>query len=226
LFTCTKFRTAPDLIRNIIKTNNYQLLTYNVDTKRGIDEEQAFLTLGEQLNQPAESVKSAYLLAKAKENELIDQHATQQNALLNLPTNKMKILIVGHDYNVFDAFVGKPIVDFLQKSDCICIYAEYLNPSETKAQAKQHSPTLRWDDSQRLFGACIQAKDKVDGIILVTAFPCGPDSMVNEMLFRKIKNIPIIQLICDEQEGTAGRETRLESFIDIIRFKKGVLNNV
>ena len=57
--------------------------------------------------------------------------------------------------------------------------------------------------------------------MLVSAFPCGPDSMTNEMLIRRIKGKPVLTLMLDTQSGTAGIETRLESFLDIIRFQKG-----
>ena len=63
-------------------------------------------------------------------------------------------------------------------------------------------------------------KDQIDGIVLVSSFPCGPDSLVNEMLIRRFKEKPMISLVLDGQEGTAGMETRLESFIDIIRLRK------
>ncbi len=66
-------------------------------------------------------------------------------------------------------------------------------------------------------------KDKVDGIILVSAFPCGPDSMVNEMIIRKYPNIPILNIRVHNQDGTAGLETRLESFTDILKLKRGEL---
>lgn len=44
--------------------------------------------------------------------------------------------------------------------------------------------------------------------------------MSNEMVIRKITNVPILNLVVDGQEGIAGLETRLESFVDIILFKK------
>ena len=41
--------------------------------------------------------------------------------------------------------------------------------------------------------------------------------MVNEMIIRRIKDRPILNLLLDSQDGNAGIETRLESFVDIIR---------
>lgn len=66
-------------------------------------------------------------------------------------------------------------------------------------------------------------REQADGLILLSAFPCGPDAMVNELITRRVKGLPILNLVMDAQSGTAGVETRLESFIDIIRFQRGEL---
>ena len=60
-------------------------------------------------------------------------------------------------------------------------------------------------------------KDKVDGIILISSFPCGPDSLSNELILHKIKNIPVITLIFEDLNSDVGIITRLESFIDILK---------
>ena len=65
-------------------------------------------------------------------------------------------------------------------------------------------------------------KDKVDGIILISSFPCGPDSLSNELIIRKVKNIPIISLVFEDLNSETGIITRLESFIDIIKNLKEI----
>lgn len=72
-------------------------------------------------------------------------------------------------------------------------------------------------------GSIATHQNQVDGIILLSAFPCGPDTMVNEVLTRRISGVPLLNLILDEQSGFAGIETRLESFLDIIWFKRGAM---
>ena len=47
--------------------------------------------------------------------------------------------------------------------------------------------------------------------------------MVNEIILRRVKDKPILNLIIDGQEGSAGIETRLESFLDIIQFKRMII---
>ena len=75
--------------------------------------------------------------------------------------------------------------------------------------------------NEELIGGTLLRKDRADGLILLSAFPCGPDSMTNELLTRRLHDIPILNLVLDAQTGTAGIETRLESFLDIIQFKQG-----
>ena len=45
--------------------------------------------------------------------------------------------------------------------------------------------------------------------------------MTNELLVRRIQGMPVLPLVLDTQSGMAGIETRIESFLDIIRFQKG-----
>ena len=44
-----------------------------------------------------------------------------------------------------------------------------------------------------------------------------------ETIARRVGDVPLLNLVLDSQSGTAGVETRLESFIDIIRFQEGKL---
>ena len=64
--------------------------------------------------------------------------------------------------------------------------------------------------------------NKIDGIITVTAFGCGPDSLMLERVTRKAKefNKPMLCLTIDEHTGEAGFITRLEAFIDMLYRKK------
>ena len=86
--------------------------------------------------------------------------------------------------------------------------------------AKNLSPTLYWTYSKELIGAIEYYHYSVDGIIFLTTFPCGPDSLVNELMLRKITNIPMTNILIDELSASTGLETRLESFVDIIKERK------
>ena len=62
--------------------------------------------------------------------------------------------------------------------------------------------------------------------MLISAFPCGPDSMTDDAISRCIHGRPLLTLTVDSQSGTAGVETRVESFVDILSYQRkgGYLN--
>ena len=72
--------------------------------------------------------------------------------------------------------------------------------------------------------------NKVDGVITLTAFGCGPDSLMVERITRKAKrfNKPLLNITIDEHTGEAGFITRLEAFVDMLFRKKraNIINNI
>lgn len=114
-------------------------------------------------------------------------------------------------------------MDVLRKLDVTPIRADITDREAASKRSTILSPTIKWELNREIVGSLMANKSKVDGIILLSAFPCGPDSMIDEMIQRRMKGVPILTLTLDAQSGTAGVETRLESFVDIIHFKEGTL---
>ena len=56
-------------------------------------------------------------------------------------------------------------------------------------------------------------------MIFISSFPCGPDSLANELAMRKISK-PYLNLIIDDIDSLTGIETRIESFVDILDAKR------
>ena len=131
--------------------------------------------------------------------------------------NRKKILIISHPYNIYDNYIGTPIVEFIKKQNIDIIYSNKLERKISKKYAKKLSPTLYWTYSKESIGSILYYKNKIDGIIFLTTFPCGPDSLVNELMLRKVTTIPSLNILIDELTSSAGLETRIESFIDIIK---------
>ena len=100
------------------------------------------------------------------------------------------------------------------------IFSDALARAACLRAGDRLSPTVPWEVNREIFGAVQLCRSHVDGVILMSAFPCGPDSMTNDMLVRLVKDVPILTIILDNQSGSAGLETRLESFVDILRFRR------
>lgn len=78
------------------------------------------------------------------------------------------------------------------------------------------------------YNAAISAAlvERLDGIIYVSSFGCGIDSVAIEIIKKDIKDFPFLVLKIDEHTGEAGLDTRLEAFIDLIGRRKKYEYNV
>ena len=215
---CSKFQAIYDVINNTYREKKLKILYYSIDVHNKETELKAFLKMGKFLGKNKAQVLKAYYIAKQAEKTSKMLEINDQKRLLE--SDKLKILIVSHPYNIYDKYVGEPIINALKDLDCVPILGCVVDEKQAHEKAKLISSTLPWTFNKELVGSIAIYKDKIDGIILVSSFPCGPDSLVNEMIIRRFKEKPIINLILDAQEGTAGMETRVESFVDIIRLRK------
>lgn len=215
---CTKFQAIYDIVSNTFRNRGIKILYYNIDYRNSDTEMKAFIKMGKYLG--IRRVKSirAFTTAKQAEKTAMIMDEKHQEQLLNL--DKIKILIIAHHYNIYDKYIGKPIVDYLRDMGTIPIIGDIANKKEALEKSAEISETLPWVYNKELIGSIAMYREKVDGIILMSSFNCGPDSLVNEIILRRVKDKPILNLIIDGQEGSAGIETRLESFLDIIQFKK------
>lgn len=210
---CVKFNALYDIVKNTFE--NVNLLDYNVDVMNGENEQKGFIKMGMLLGKSYIKTLKAYKKAKSSLLINIKQQNDMQNEILN-SHGKLKILIVSHPYNTYDKLIGYPIVEYINKLGGTSIFADETNREASVLKSKEISESLYWLYNKELIGSIKLLEDKIDGIILITAFPCGPDSLVNELILRKSKKIPTINIILDDLQGEAGLQTRIESFIDII----------
>ncbi len=214
--TCTNFLSLYDIVSNLFKT---PLLTYNVDVAHKKSELEGFIHLGISLGKGKEQSKIAYFHSIEKFIKMRKKQRIQELKKLNM-TN-IKLLIISHPYNFEDTFIGNSIKKILSDLNVTAIDGEMITLNENRNSEESLSPNLYWKYNKELIETIPVIKDNIDGILFLSSFPCGPDSLVNELIMRKI-NIPYLNLIIDEESGSAGMETRLESFIDILENKKTV----
>jgi predicted nucleotide-binding protein (sugar kinase/HSP70/actin superfamily) len=216
--SCNKYMGLYDIATNIFPTTRF--IEYSISERDNETEFMAFFTLGLKLNKNPLTVYRAYTGAKkAFEMHKKEEIAKQEEALQNT-RGDLKILLVSHPYVIYDKFVGDPIIKFLEKEKVHLIHSDIIEATIAKERAKKISPDLYWTDNKEYVGAIDYYKKRVDGIIYLMAFPCGPDALVIDLCKKKFKDTPSIILVLDELAGEIGLITRLESFVDILRFKK------
>lgn len=193
---------------------NQNIIHYNIDLSSHKTKLLAYLKLGETLGHPYIKSYKAYKLAQKKALEKrLEKENTQK---LTLKNNNIKILLAGHPYNLYDQLIGKTISKFLEENNISVLYSDRISHTLIDTECDQISTDINWTHSKEVLASINYYQDKVDGIILISSFPCGPDSLSNELVCHRIKNIPVITLIFEDLNSEVGVITRLESFIDIL----------
>lgn len=205
--TCTNFLATYDIINNLFDIN---ILNYNINLRNKETELDGLIAIGKSLGINKKVVKDAYTYAKVKEAK-IKKSNTYSN-LKKLRVDKKKVLIVGHPYNIYDRLIGEPIIKMLKNLNIEIIDSNLFN---SNYEYKKYTNELYWKYSKDSISGIAKCIEKVDGIIFITSFPCGLDSLTNELIMRKLDK-PYINLIIDDVESSGGIETRIESFVDII----------
>ena len=118
-----------------------------------------------------------------------------------------------------DPYLGGTLVDLLEGMGVTVLFTDETDRKRALQASFGFSSTLPWIVNRELVGSLMLLHEHVDGIVLVSAFPCGPDSMTDDAIVRCIQGKPILNLTIDAQSGTAGLETRVESFVDILRYQ-------
>lgn len=238
---CPKFLGLPDMIRYSIE-NVPPIIDVRMDTRQGrFALVKAYLAIGKILGKPKGLVISAYLKAVGvlhRYNRLLRKGVSPETAMKilenqveltdldGLAKSSLKFAVLGYPYAVYDSFISVNLIDKLRKYGVKVITAENIHPVLLALQKNCSLPKrLFWTFSDRALKAAhlLFQQERIDAVLHLTAFGCGPDSLLNkfiEMEAKKHRNIPFMTLMIDEQTGEAGMTTRLEAFVDMVRRRK------
>jgi len=209
---CVRFWGLPDTVRGTFA--GARLLTYELKSKHPLLQEHAFLRMGKLLERGRFAAARAYRYAKMRQMEADFQRFSHER--MGLRARGMKILIAANPYLAHDPVLGGRLARLLRDLGAVPIFPNAWNPELCKQQSKQISENLYWGFQRETLGAVHLARGQVDGVILLTAFPCGSDCLANELVLRRVRDVPVTQVILDEHQGEEGLRTRLESFLDMV----------
>jgi len=207
---CTNFQATYDIVNNLFDN---KIIHYNIDLNKKETEKLGFINMGLILGRTKKQCAVAYEVAK--EIEYQNKQKLINENIQKLKSNKLKIMLISHPYNTYDEYIGKPIIEILNKYDIEIIYADLFSSHKTNKLGNLISSTSYFKYSKELLGSIPLTEDLINGAIFITSFPCALDSIANSLAIKKLK-IPSIQLIVDDETSLIGFETRIESFIDIL----------
>ena len=224
---CTRFQSLPDMVRNTYYERRPRILSFAIEEQdQGLAEEDAYLGLARQMGATEKEAKAAWKAGERAQHEYDDKLARAQEAVITaqrkLPADEcpLTILVAAHPYVAHDPFIGGAAVDCLREMGATVLFADETDHDRAYKRSLTFTETMPWTISRELIGSILLLHHTVDGIVVMSAFPCGPDSMTDDIIARFIKGKPLLMLTLDAQSGTAGLETRIESFIDILTYQR------
>lgn len=235
-YICPKFLGFPDMVKQNLPglpavldpTINYGEQQRNVD--------KAYKQMAKNICHNPVRIWQAYRQGcKALEHyqKLILQGYLPDEALAVMYGNKktspatdqrLTLAVIGHPYNLYDHYINMNLFRRLKKMGVKILTSDHLSQQDIRQQTDKLPKKLFWTLGQRMIGAGFHYGEKdVDGIIHISAFACGLDSMTGELIERHIRNsskLPFLNLILDEHTGEAGVITRVEAFLDMVQRNK------
>ena len=142
---------------------------------------------------------------------------------LNRREEHVTIALLGYVNNIYDNFVSMNAIKKLREMGVNVITFDMLDEDKLKIRkGKEKSPF--WVFARKIYNASLYINENkmADGIIHLTAFGCGPDSVIGKLMELNCEeeNIPFMTLRVDEHTGESHVQTRLEAFIDMLKMKK------
>jgi len=213
---CVRFWGLFDMVKNTFA--DAKILSYPLTSGRLGHQLTGFVRMGIELGKDPLSSCKAYATALKRQKDAELSRITEGQARLD--DGGLNILVAAQPYMAYDALLGGTLARLIRKHGVNPLFPDTWDKSFCRSRSRELSSDLYWATNREIMGAIQEARDKVDGVILLTAFPCGSDCLTNEIILRRVRDIPIIQIILDDGQGMAGLETRIESFLDMITKRK------
>lgn len=217
-YCCPKLLGLPEMITHSIK-DLPDIISPIVDINRGRSMKIAAIETGLILG------KSKYHIAKAYKSSLLSLNRSevwQTKREIN-QHSKSNILVLGHSYNVFDEFLNMNLLQKLYKQGINIFLAEDIQEEEVRYFSSQIKKRMFWTHGRRIIGSAFSLIENnyIDGIIYLSSFGCGLDSVLVHLVSKSATEykIPLLVMTLDEQTGEAGFNTRLEAFLDMIEWR-------
>jgi len=239
-YFCPKFLGLPDMVKSSLFSLP-PLIEPTIDIRKPTTNyKNSFLAVGKIITNNSKKIyqsfyeaqKSLQSYLQLKENELAPKIISEQYNK-KLPQRDLKksldIALLGHSYLIYDYFINLNLISKLKKANVNILTAEMVKKRDIERQLKKLYKPLFWTLSKKAVGSAFYfLEKKIDGIIHLTSFECGEDSMIGEIIHQESKKYPSVaytEFVFDEHTGEIGIDTRTEAFLDMIVRRKRYESN-
>jgi predicted nucleotide-binding protein (sugar kinase/HSP70/actin superfamily) len=201
---CPKLGALPDVAAIEFPV---EILTVDIDERRE-SLEKTMVKLAKMLGAGRRAARSAA-------SEALKSARNVRKLETSTDNSHERFLILGHPYTLHDRYISGRIFTTLRRLDVIPEAVSFDEGEPPDSFVKWDTLNCMYHELQSL------NPERYAGVVQISAFNCGCDSMVVDM-FRSAareKGVPYTILMFDEHTSLGGVDTRLEAFVDSIRWK-------
>ncbi len=136
-----------------------------------------------------------------------------------------KVAVVGHPYCVYDSYFNFDFLKILEEGRVSIHTLEKVGSEEIDSEIERMGKDIYWTFGREILGASLHYlhSNQMDGLIYLTCFACGVDSMIEPLVSHRAKEDGKTLYLClmiDEHTGAGGVLTRLEAFLETVERRK------
>jgi predicted nucleotide-binding protein (sugar kinase/HSP70/actin superfamily) len=225
-YFCPKFLALPDLVR--ARFPGLKAVGPEINAKKGERfTRKSFVRFGMRWGASRSRAEEAF---ESAEKAQAEAKRARIGAEVAGTTEGPRIALVGHPYTIEDDTVSSGVLAWLVGQGCSVIRYEGIPAEDLERVETGLFREIYWECAHSLTRASVHflGRGSVDGMILVSAFGCGPDSFISDIVGRRARKagtVPFVRLLIDEHTAREGLLTRLEAFLDMVHsFRERRLN--
>lgn len=172
-------------------------------------------------------------LIRSTHRAIVNLHTTTKIERAERP---LRVGIVGEMYMILEAAANQGLVEMLNGAGVEVYRKIYISQwiaehvlrirrsREVHKAAHPYVPNFIGGHGRESVGeAIVFRKEGMDGVIHLAPLTCSPEIVAQIALqsFHKRTAFPLLTLYMDEHSGKEGVKTRLEGFIDMLRWRRG-----
>lgn len=228
-YNCPKHLGIDRMIFNSIE-DLPPLITPKIEINNPKDFKKSANEIGRILKKSQKEVNIAYLNAIEAHKLHLKWLKSRFTPIDSCKKSNIKVLVLGHSYNVYDNYVNMEILKKLSAENVNIIYPEDVDDRTSRVYSENSFKRIFWTSGRKIIGAAYNLIENghIQGLIYLSSFGCGLDSVLMYLIEEKCvkSSIPYIGITLDEQTGEAGLNTRVEAFLDMMKWRYDNEDNI
>jgi predicted nucleotide-binding protein (sugar kinase/HSP70/actin superfamily) len=235
--SCPRLAGLPEMVKYSVPGLPTILDPYVDERHRNSSLFRSFSEMAFDLGKRSKEIKQAFqkgeiasrLIRKRMEGgekipELFEK-AEKKNHISQRDHSAKKIVVVGHPYCLYDPYFNFDLLRILEEAHASVYTQEMVPKEQVDSKIRELGKDIYWDSGREILGGSLHflSSSQVDGLIYLTCFSCGVDSMIEPLVRHRVTENGKTLYLClmiDEHTGPAGVLTRIEAFLETVERRK------